>query len=81
MFISNSFRLAGSREGIERAGCVNEGGPCIDGDRDVEILDVAMPGMTGLELQQELARRGQPIPTVFIDAALQEALNLALRMN
>ena len=71
------------------------------------VLDVYMPGMTGLELQQELARRGQSIPTVFItakrdatmrrhlieqgaveclfkpfsDAALQEALDLALRMN
>jgi FixJ family two-component response regulator len=32
------------------------------------ILDVAMPGMTGPELQHELARRGQPIPVVFITA-------------
>jgi FixJ family two-component response regulator len=32
------------------------------------ILDVAMPGMTGPELQRELARRGQPIPTIFITA-------------
>ena len=32
------------------------------------ILDVAMPGMTGPELQQELTRRGQPIPIVFITA-------------
>ena len=32
------------------------------------ILDVAMPGMTGPELHRELARRGQPIPTIFITA-------------
>jgi FixJ family two-component response regulator len=30
------------------------------------ILDVAMPGMTGLDLQQELKRRGQAIPIIFI---------------
>lgn len=30
------------------------------------VLDVAMPGMSGLELQQELMRRQQEIPIVFI---------------
>ncbi|WP_112996577.1 response regulator [Hyphomicrobiales bacterium] len=32
------------------------------------ILDVAMPGMTGPDLQRELTRRGQGIPTIFITA-------------
>ena len=32
------------------------------------ILDVAMPGMSGPELQQELIRRQQEIPIVFITA-------------
>ena len=32
------------------------------------ILDVGMPGMSGLELQRELKRRGQNIPIVFITA-------------
>jgi FixJ family two-component response regulator len=32
------------------------------------ILDVAMPGMTGPELQRELTARGQEIPVVFITA-------------
>ena len=32
------------------------------------ILDVAMPGMTGLDLQQELKRRGQQVPVIFITA-------------
>lgn len=30
------------------------------------ILDIAMPGMSGPELQQELKRRGQEIPIIFI---------------
>lgn len=32
------------------------------------ILDVAMPGMTGLDLQQELKRRGHKVPIIFISA-------------
>ena len=32
------------------------------------ILDVAMPGMTGPDLQRELQRRGQKIPIIFITA-------------
>src|SRR4029450_6762129 len=38
------------------------------------ILDVAMPGMSGPELQRELARRGQSIPTVFITAHRDETV-------
>ncbi len=32
------------------------------------ILDVAMPGMSGPELQQELTQRGHQIPIIFITA-------------
>ena len=32
------------------------------------LLDIAMPGMSGPELQQELIRRRQEIPIVFITA-------------
>jgi FixJ family two-component response regulator len=32
------------------------------------ILDIAMPGMTGPELQQELKQRQQQIPIIFITA-------------
>ena len=32
------------------------------------ILDIAMPGMTGLDLQRELKLRRQEIPIVFITA-------------
>jgi FixJ family two-component response regulator len=38
------------------------------------ILDIAMPGMTGTELQLELIRRGQKIPIVFITAQIDEAV-------
>jgi FixJ family two-component response regulator len=36
------------------------------------VLDVAMPGMSGPDLQQELTRRRQEIPIVFITAHRDE---------
>jgi FixJ family two-component response regulator len=36
------------------------------------ILDIAMPGMTGPDLQRELTRRRQEIPIVFITAHRSE---------
>jgi len=38
------------------------------------ILDVSMPGMSGPDLHQELKRRGQEIPTIFITAQRDEAI-------
>ena len=38
------------------------------GQTNCLILDVAMPGMTGPDLQRELALRRQTIPIVFITA-------------
>ena len=38
------------------------------------ILDIAMPGMTGLDLQQELARRREQIPIIFITATRDESV-------
>jgi len=40
---------------------------CI-GETRCLILDIAMPGMSGPDLQRELARRRQDIPIVFITA-------------
>jgi len=37
------------------------------------ILDIAMPGMTGPGLQQELKRRRQEIPIIFVTAQRDEA--------
>jgi FixJ family two-component response regulator len=36
------------------------------------ILDVAMPEMSGLDLQQALKRRGQAIPIIFISGQKDE---------
>jgi len=40
-------------------------GPHADG---CLVLDVRLPGLNGLELQKELARRGEHIPIIFITA-------------
>jgi FixJ family two-component response regulator len=42
------------------------------------ILDVAMPGMSGPELQRELKRRDKAIPVVFITAYGDETVRLRL---
>jgi FixJ family two-component response regulator len=42
------------------------------------LLDVAMPGMSGPELQQELIRRKQGIPTIFITAQTDPTLRARL---
>jgi len=36
------------------------------GETSCLLLDIVMPGMSGLDLQQELTRRRQKIPIVFI---------------
>jgi FixJ family two-component response regulator len=38
------------------------------------VLDIAMPGMTGPDLQQELTRRRQEIPIIFITAHADETV-------
>ena len=38
------------------------------------VLDIAMPGMTGFDLQKELKVRGHNIPIVFITAQKEEAV-------
>ena len=44
---------------------------CLDETKCL-ILDVAMPGMSGLELQQELRNRGKQIPVIFITGQKDE---------
>lgn len=53
-----AVRAFSSSEEFLSSGCVDETS-CL-------ILDVAMPGMSGPELQQELKRRGKDIPIIFI---------------
>jgi len=42
------------------------------------ILDIAMPGMTGPDLQRELTIRGHVIPIIFITAQADETVRTGL---
>jgi FixJ family two-component response regulator len=53
-----------SAEGFLSSGSIDETS-CL-------ILDIAMPGMSGPELQQELKNRGQEIPIIFITGQKDE---------
>jgi FixJ family two-component response regulator len=53
-------RAFSSAEEFLASDCIDQTG-CL-------LLDVAMPGMTGPDLQQELRRRRQAIPIIFITA-------------
>lgn len=43
------------------------------------VLDISMPGMSGIELQQEIERRNRQIPIVFITAHGDEDVRWRLR--
>src|ERR1700722_17153045 len=59
-----SVRAFSSAQEFLRSDCLGET-RCL-------ILDIAMPGMTGPDLQQELTVRGQNIPIIFITALADE---------
>jgi FixJ family two-component response regulator len=42
------------------------------------VLDVGLPGMSGPDLQQELGRRGERVPIVFITAKGDKSLRTRL---
>jgi FixJ family two-component response regulator len=42
------------------------------------LLDVAMPGMSGPQLQKELQARGHPAPVIFITARVDAAVRRQL---
>jgi FixJ family two-component response regulator len=46
---------------------------CVDQTRCL-ILDIAMPGMSGPELQRELQLQGRKIPIIFITASTDHAV-------
>lgn len=56
-----------SAEEFLESGCAADTG-CL-------ILDIAMPGMTGPELQIELRRTAPQVPIVFITSHADEAVN------
>ena len=59
-------RAFSSAEEFLSSDCVDQTG-CL-------ILDVVMPGMTGLDLQRELKVRGQTIPIIFMTAHKEEGV-------
>ena len=61
-----AVRAFSSAEELLASGCIDQT-HCL-------ILDIAMPGITGLELQRELELRGQLVPIVFITANRDEAV-------
>jgi FixJ family two-component response regulator len=63
-----SIRSFSSAEELLASDCVDQTN-CL-------ILDMAMPGMTGLDLQRELKLRRQEIPIIFITAQRDEAVRL-----
>jgi FixJ family two-component response regulator len=54
------------------------GSNCIDQTRCL-ILDISLPGMSGPDLQQELKRRRQDIPIIFITSHEDEDIRPCLR--
>lgn len=63
-------RAFSSAQEFLSSGCVDDTG-CL-------ILDLAMPGISGPELYQELKRRGQEIPTIFITGQRDETIRARL---
>ena len=59
-------RAFSSAEEFLSSGCLDETS-CL-------LLDIAMPGMSGPELQQELKRRGRKIPIIFITGQRDETI-------
>jgi len=48
-------------------------------DFECLILDIAMPEMSGPELQRELVRRGHKVPVIFITGHADTSVRLILR--
>ena len=59
-----SVRAFSSGESFLKSSCLSRAA-CL-------IADVQMPGMTGLELRQQLVASGSPIPTILITAYVDE---------
>jgi len=59
-------RAFSSAEEFLSCGCLDETS-CL-------VLDIAMPGMSGLELHQELKRRGEQVPIIFMTGQKDETI-------
>jgi FixJ family two-component response regulator len=43
-------------------------------EADCSVIDVQMPGMTGLEVQEQMRRAGMDLPVIFITAHEEEGV-------
>jgi FixJ family two-component response regulator len=43
-------------------------------DADCSVIDVQMPGMSGLEVQERMKRAGMDVPVIFITAHEEEGI-------
>ena len=43
-------------------------------DVDCSVIDIQMPGMTGLEVQERMNRAGMDVPVIFITAFTEEGI-------
>jgi FixJ family two-component response regulator len=50
-------------------------------DADCAIVDIGLPGMTGLEMEERLRRSGREIPMVFITAHDELAIRAMQRTS
>jgi len=64
-------RAFASAEEFLDSGCLRE--------TDCLILDIAMPCMSGPDLQRELLSRGEKVPIIFITAQRDTSIRAALR--
>ena len=71
-------RLAGDFEVVERCVTGEEALAAVERHQpDVLVLDIRMPGMSGIEVLREMRRRGLATRVVILTAALQQADLLA----
>lgn len=61
-----AVQVFSSGEGFLSSGLIDETS-CL-------ILDIALPSMSGPELKEELKRRGQEVPTIFISGHKDETI-------
>ena len=77
-FVEQATQWLSGYQWIDIVGCASTGQEALDEvtrlQPDLVLMDVAMPGMSGPALQQELSRRGSTIPIIFITAHGDESM-------
>lgn len=80
MFTEGLARAIGEHPGMEMVGTATDGREAMAGIRrlapDVAVLDVKMPGLTGIEVTQEVAREGLDTKVLLLSALAGEVMVL-----